>query len=90
MEYLEEENGVKTPTNFKSFESLTSAYTDGYDDRDENTHNNTEYAGYLEMANIKGFPPRANDEVSFISTYTECPSPSSELTKVSISLCVQN
>ena len=90
MDCLEEEDGVKTPTNFKSFESLTSAYSQGYDERDEDTHFNTEYAGYFETPNIKSFSPSPNDEVSLISTHTEGPPSSSELTKVSISLSINN
>ena len=90
MECLEEEDGVKTPTNFKSFEPLTNAYSDGYDERDEEAHYNTEYTGYYETPNIERFPLLPNDEVSSISTYTECPPSSSELTKVSISLRINN
>ena len=84
MEYLEEQDGVKTPTNIKSFESLTSAYSDGYDEKDEDTHYNTEYTAHFETSNIKSVPVSPNDEVSFISTYTQCPQSSSELTKVSL------
>ena len=86
--YFDEECGIKTPTNFKSFESLTSVGSGGYENgRSEEIQPGMEDVGSCETPVYNSFiSSPMNDEVSIFSNYTESQSTSSDVLKVNFVL----
>ena len=83
--YLDEEGGVTTPTNIKSFESLTSVSSDH-----QNYNRNGDRRSSLEDVEESCQTPVHNsltvspsEEISFISTKSEHQPSSSDIIKVS-------
>ena len=82
--YLDEEGGITTPTNIKSFESLTSVSSN-----QQNDHRNGNSQSSLEDAEESCQTPvhnsltvSPNEEISFISTKSEHHSSLSNIIKV--------
>ena len=80
--HFDEESGVKTPTNFKSFTSLTSINSENYDARNDDIHSSIEDTSSCETPIHKSFSSSPIDDVSFISGHTENQASVSYLTKV--------
>ena len=83
--YLDEEGGITTPTNIKSFESLTSVSSNQQNDnRNGNSQSSLEDAEESCQTPVhNSLTVSPNEEISFISTKSEHQSSLSNIIKVS-------
>ena len=80
--HFDEERGVKTPTNFKSFTSLTSIGSEIYDARNDDVHSSIEDTSSCATPIHKSFSSSPIDDVSIISGHTGNDASISYLAKV--------
>ena len=69
--HVDEESGVKTPTNFKTFTSLTSINSENFDAGNDDIHSSIEDTSCCETPVHRSFSSSPIDNVSFISNRTE-------------------
>ena len=80
--YLDEENGIKTPTNVNSYASLSSICSEGYEAINDFKHFSTEDAAFCETPTHQSFASSPIEDASFISNYPRTQSSSSNVIKV--------